>query len=320
MKKQNRTILITGGAGYIGLNLITFFLEKKYKIFVIDKLSTSKNNKRSIKKSIIFFKIDLTNEKKVKKFFKKKKFNLIIHLAAFSGVKEFNKNLMKSFNNNVLATKNLLRYGFENKMTKLIFASSAAVYGKVSHEKVNERRYCVPVNFYGLSKHTCEKMIENFFNNKKNRYAILRYFNVVGSILNFNIDRKIKSLFDIIGDNIKKSNYKININGKNLNTRDGTPERDFIYIKDLCQIHSRVYSCLDRNKKIILNCGSGYRYSVLEIVKMFQKKINKKFKISYKVTNSDETETICSNTDELRNFLKINIKKNSIYDCVKSYL
>ena len=101
MKKLSKKILITGGAGYIGQNLISFFLKKNYKIYVIDNLSTSKTLNQYIKQKVNFYKIDLTEEKKVKNFFISKNFDLIIHLAAFSGVKEFNKNVQKSFNNNV---------------------------------------------------------------------------------------------------------------------------------------------------------------------------------------------------------------------------
>ena len=139
MLKSNKKILITGGAGYIGQNLVNFFLNEKSKIYVIDNLSTSRPINKNIKKKIKFYKIDLTKEKIVEKFFKNKSFDLIVHLAAFSGVKEFNKNVLKSFNNNVLSTKNLIKFGFKKSYTKLIFASSAAIYGKVSRVKVKEK-------------------------------------------------------------------------------------------------------------------------------------------------------------------------------------
>ena len=136
MKKPNKKILISGGAGYIGQNLISFFLKKKYQIYVIDNLSRSMPLNKNLKKNINFYKIDLAKENIAKSFFKHRNFDLIIHLAAFSGIQEFNKNVLKSFNNNVLATKNLINFGFEKRNTKLIFASSAAVYGKVSREKI----------------------------------------------------------------------------------------------------------------------------------------------------------------------------------------
>ena len=140
MRRSNKKILITGGAGYIGLNLIIFFLKKNYQITAIDNFATSKPINKKIKKYITFFKVDLAKENQVKKFFKKRKFDIIIHLAAYSGVQEFNKNVLKSFNNNVSTTKNLIIYGLSKKSTKLIFASSAAVYGKVSNQKINEGR------------------------------------------------------------------------------------------------------------------------------------------------------------------------------------
>ncbi len=320
MKKHSKKILITGGAGYIGQNLVSFFLGKNYQISVIDNLSTSVPLNREIKKKINFYKMDLTKENKVKSFFKNYNFDLIIHLAAFSGVQEFNKNVLKSFNNNVLATKNLVRFGFKKKNTKLIFSSSAAVYGKVSEKKVNEDNICEPVNYYGLSKLACENIINQEFKNKENSFAILRYFNVVGSIIDYKIKKKINSLLDVIAIAIKRKKYKININGKNFNTKDGTPERDFIHIKDLSNIHEKTHKYLNQNKNIILNCGSGLKYSVLEIVKAIERKINKKFIITYKITNFDETKTICSDISRLKKSLKMNINEKKINDLITSYV
>ena len=319
MKKLDKKILITGGAGYIGQNLISFFLKKKYKIYVIDNLSTSTSLNRTIKKYIIFKKINLAVEKEAKYYFKNKNFDLIIHLAAYSGVKEFNKNILESFNNNVLATKNLVQFAFKKKNTKLIFASSAAVYGKVSRDKVNENNVIQPANYYGLSKVACENIINYELRNNHNNYAILRYFNIVGSIVDFKIKKKISSLMDVITTTVKKKKYKININGNGFNTKDGTPERDFIHIEDLCNIHEKVFKYLEKNKKIVLNCGSGKRYSVLSIIKAFEKKIRKKFKITYKVINPDETKTICSDTTLLKNLIRISIEKKEINDLIKDY-
>ena len=116
MKMSSKKILITGGAGYIGQNLVSYFLKKNYQIYVVDNLSTSKSINNEVKKRINFYKIDLASKKSAKLFFKNRNFNLIIHLAAFSGVREFNKNIQRSFNNNVLATKNLIDFAFKKKI------------------------------------------------------------------------------------------------------------------------------------------------------------------------------------------------------------
>ena len=320
MRKLNKKVLITGGAGYIGQNLISFFLKNKHDIYVIDNFSTSRPIKNDIKKKITFHKINLAEENEAKTFFKNRNFDLIIHLAAYSGVQEFNKNVKKYFNNNILTTKNLLRFAFKKENTKLIFSSSASVYGKVKREKISENNPCQPVNYYGISKLACENIINNELKDKKNSYAILRYFNVVGSIVNFKVSRKVNSLFDVISKNIKNKKYRININGKNFSTKDGTPERDFIHIYDLCAIHKKVYEHLQKNKKIILNCGSGIRYSVLNVVKAFEKKINRKFHITHKLVNPDETQTICADIALLKSLFKIDLKKKEINNLIKDYL
>ena len=317
---KSKKILITGGAGYIGQNLIAFFLKEKCKIYAIDNFLTSKPINKKILSKISFYEIDLSNKEAVKSFFKNKNFDLIIHLAACSGVKEFNVDILKNLNNNVLATDNLLRFGLNKKKTKLIFASSAAVYGKVSKNKIDEKKECNPINYYGFSKLVSENIIIKQLKKKKTRYAILRYFNVVGSIIEYKIYKKVKSLFDIIANNIKEKKYKININGRNFNTKDGTPERDFIHMSDICNIHYKTYKYLTKNKRLVLNCGSGSKYSVLKIVRAFEKKIKRKFSISYKVTNFNETETICSNIVSLKKSLKINIEKKEIKDLIKDYL
>ena len=119
---------------------------------------------------------------------------------------------------------------------------------------------------------------------------------------------------------ITEQKYKININGSNLDTKDGTPERDFIHISDLCKIHEKTYKYLSKNKKVVINCGSGKRYSVLKIVRAFEKKIRKKFRVSYKLMNPDETQTICANIGLLKSLFKINLEKKGINSLIKDYL
>ena len=118
----------------------------------------------------------------------------------------------------------------------------------------------------------------------------------------------------------RKKKYKININGNRFHTKDGTPERDFIHVSDLCEIHNKTYKILKNNKKIILNCGSGIRYSVLKVIRTFEKKIRKKFDISYKVTNFNETQTICSDITLMRDLLRLNVKKTTINELIEDYL
>ena len=170
-----KNILITGGAGYIGSHISEILIKKNKNIFLIDNLSTG--HRKLIHKKAKFFKIDISDEKKISNIIKKNDIDSIIHLAANLIIGEGQKNPKKYYKNNVDGTKKLLKACKGKNVKNIIFSSTAAIY-KEGQYQVTENSKIKPKSVYGKTKMQAEKLIKNF--SKKNRlnYGILRYFNI----------------------------------------------------------------------------------------------------------------------------------------------
>ncbi len=322
----NQNILITGGFGLIGSNLIKSLLNKKFNLIIIDSLidKTEKNInvfRNFIKKNkIIFYQTDLKNFEKVRKVFEKHSIHCIIHLAAISSILAAIKHPKKVLSNNVKSTKNLIDLTKRYKVDYFIFSSSASVYGNIKFKNsIKENSKTKPLNAYAKSKINCEKLIIK--NSRKNNYkfCILRYFNVVGKNPIVNENKKYMNLFEKINLSIN-SNKIFKVHGKNLNTYDGTPVRDYIYIDDLVSAHliclNKVSSKFWNN---IYNIGYNNGISVLEIIKETQRIYKNKLK--YKFINIDNSTIIKSIADNSK-FLKVadwRPKFSSTKKIVKNY-
>jgi UDP-glucose 4-epimerase len=153
-----KTILVTGGAGYVGSQFAYKMLDLGFKVVIIDNLSTG--YKKLVPKKSYFYKGDLANINFIKKIFKKQKIEAIFHFAASLSVPESNIKPLKYFKNNVIGTKNLLETMIKHKVKYLIFSSTCAVYGDSKQKKVKENDNCLPKSYYGLTKLQCENLIK----------------------------------------------------------------------------------------------------------------------------------------------------------------
>jgi len=240
--------------------------------------------------------------------FKKHRFSQIIHLAASSKVHSSKKNSKLFFENNVRSTKNILKVMKIFFVKKIIFASSAAVYGNINFKRnLLETSMCRPINLYGRSKLDCEKKIIN--TNKKIfkfNYVVLRFFNVVGFMLLKKFHKnKPKNLFDVIVDCIKKKK-KLNIYGDKFNTKDGTSVRDYIHIYDLVRYIYEISIKLEKEKKNInkiLNIGYGFGLTTLEFVNYINKFLTNKIKYNIKKSRLSDPSKSVANIKKLNNFI-----------------
>ena len=297
-----KNILVTGGAGYIGSHIVEQLVKKSFlNIFIVDDLSTG--HKRLISKKANFIKANINKTQLIKKIILKNKIDTIIHLAAKTIVTESEKKPKLYYNVNVLGTRSLLNAAKNSSVKNFLFSSTAAVYGS-KIRFVNENSRTLPDSVYGKTKLQAEHLVKKEF--KKN-YIILRYFNVVGASPSKKIGliNKYGQLFKNFAVEILKKEPKLNVYGNDYNTADGTCVRDFIHVSDLADIHLKVlFKVSKNNKSIILNCGYGKGFSVLEVVNNFKKFSKNKVLVKFEKRRKAEIVESVANVIKLKKYLK----------------
>jgi UDP-glucose 4-epimerase len=313
-----KNILVTGGAGYIGSHIVEQLVKKNFlKIFIVDDLSTG--HKRLINKKATFIKANINKTQLIKKIILKNKIDTIIHLAAKTIVTESEKKPKLYYKANVLGTRSLLDAAKNSSVKNFLFSSTAAVYGsKIRY--VNEKSKTLPDSVYGKTKLQAEDLVKRNF--KKN-YIILRYFNVVGASPSKKIGliNKYGQLFKNFAVEILKNKPKLKVYGKDYNTKDGTCIRDFIHVSDLADIHLKVLLKASKdNKSVILNCGYGKGFSVLEVVDNFKKFSKNKVIVKFEKRRKAEIVESVANVTKLKKYLKWRPKFFNLSRMIKNSL
>lgn len=282
-------ILITGGAGYIGSNVVKQFLEKTTNnITIIDNFKTGfEETIKTLKLfgNFDFINQDLSNWKEVDKIFKKNNFDVVIHFAASLLVSESVRNPTKYYINNTCNSANIIDLCNKYKVKKFIFSSTAAVYGEADIGKIplSEEEKTNPINPYGSSKLFTEQILKDMvISNKNFKYVILRYFNVAGAEESLQIgechDPETHLIPLVVKTALGKRN-KIMIFGDDYETKDGTCVRDYIHVDDLASAHIAALDYLEDNESNIFNCGYGHGFSVKEVIDMIKKVSEVDFKV-----------------------------------------
>ncbi len=297
-----QTILLTGGAGYVGSHIALNLLKKNFSVIIFDSYINSssrvfENFYRVLGEEIIcenlkIYKGDLREEDSLKKLFtdvnnQGKTIDTVIHCAGLKSVKESCVYPLKYWDANVRGTINLLRLMDKFSCKKLIFSSSATVYDASQLGLLNEKSKLKPLNPYGNTKYVIEKLLEDIYLSSKDSWRIinLRYFNPIGADPDGLIGESPKSeknnIYPLILDVASKKLDKFTIFGNDWDTKDGTCIRDYIHIDDLAKSHIRALQYISENKPnfLNLNIGTGKGTSVIELINTFED-INK-VKIPY---------------------------------------
>ena len=261
-------VLVTGGAGYIGSHAVKILLERGYKVTVIDNLSTGYSE--AIDKRADFYNIDIRELDKVVEVLNKNKIDSVIHFAAFSLVGESMQVPLKYYENNVYGTKVLLEAMNQANVKRIVFSSTAAVYGDKDVSPITEEVTETPTNAYGETKLAMEKMMKWADIAHGIKYIALRYFNVAGAYYTGEIGESHNPethLIPLILQVPLGKRDKISIFGADYDTPDGTCIRDYIHIEDLIEAHILAMKNLEKNNTSnFYNLGSGEGYSVLEMI------------------------------------------------------
>ena len=311
-KKQN--ILVTGGAGYIGSHVCHLLIDQGYSVTCIDSLITG--NKELLPKEVKLEVFDISEKKKVSNLIKSNNFDLVRHLAGLIRVDESVLQPERYRNYNFIKAKDFIETCYQNNLKKLIFSSTAAVYGNPKNEKVSEDDPTDPLNPYASSKLEFENFIKETSNQYNSKYIILRYFNVAGADekLRTGLISKVSTHLIKIASEVatNKRDYLI-VNGNDYDTPDGTPIRDYIHVSDLADIHlvsaKHLISGGDSN---LFNCGYGNGFSVKEVIENLNSILKTKIKVKIGPRRSGDSQKLISNIDKFYNLFKWKPKFNDI--------
>lgn len=288
------TVLLTGGAGYIGSHAAVELLNNDYDIVIIDNLSNShiesiRRIKEITKKDFQFYQMDLLDREALEKLFQKHNFTSVMHFAGLKAVGESVKIPLTYYYNNITGTINLLEVMSENKVKNLVFSSSATVYGDPIQIPINESHPLSATNPYGRTKLMIEEILRDLYISDNSwRIAILRYFNPVGAHESGRIGEDPKGIPNNLVPYITQvaigKREKLYVFGNDYDTPDGTGVRDYIHVVDLVKGHIKALEYLNEHEGIeAFNLGTGKGYSVLEMVKAFSEVTEKE--IPYEIVD-----------------------------------
>jgi UDP-glucose 4-epimerase len=266
------SVLVTGGAGYIGSHVARLLTEAGTEVIVVDDLSTGKESRVS---GLTTYQIDLAEPSAVaalEELMNKHKVDSVIHLAALKQVGASVENPEEYFNKNLGGQANLLLAMRSAGVKKLVFSSSAAAYGVPDLDLVSEEEATSPINPYGQTKLIGEWMGANAQTSWGLRHVNLRYFNVAGAGWNDLADTQVLNLIPIVFEAISKKS-KPKVYGADYNTPDGSCVRDYVHVLDLAQAHIQALDYLENEKRQFdtFNVGTGKGSTVLEVIHQIQK-------------------------------------------------
>jgi UDP-glucose 4-epimerase len=275
-------ILVTGGAGYIGSHTCVELLNKNHDVIVLDNLSNSSEEsltrvKKITGKSLTFYQADLLDTDKISKIFSDHNIDAVIHFAGLKAVGESVSVPLKYFHNNITGTLNLLETMNRFNIKNIVFSSSATVYGDPETLPIMEDSPLSATNPYGRTKLMIEEILQDLYKSDNAwNIALLRYFNPVGAHKSGEIGEDPHGIPNNLVPFISKVAIgelpSVNVFGDDYDTPDGTGVRDFIHVVDLAIGHIKILPKLLTNPGVVIyNLGTGKGFSVLEMIKGFEK-------------------------------------------------
>ena len=285
-------IFVTGGTGYIGSNTCVKLLNAGHKIIIADNFYNSKPDvldqiKIITETDIKFYETDLLGKNNLEKIFAENEIDCVIHFAGYKAVGESCEKPLEYYHNNVTGTLNLLFLMKKYNVKKIVFSSSATVYGNPASVPISEDFPLKTTNPYGSTKLFIEYILKDLYNSDNSfSVSILRYFNPIGAdksgYLGENPVGIPNNLMPYIVKVAQGELKYLNVFGNDYNTPDGTGVRDYIHVTDLADAHLKAVDYIsDKTGYFVHNVGTGKGFSVLDIIKTFEKVNN--IKIPYKI-------------------------------------
>lgn len=323
-------ILVTGGAGYIGSHTCVELLNQGYEVIVVDNLSNSsieslRRVEKITGKEVTFYHNDLLDKEAIERIFEKESIEGVIHFAGLKAVGESVSKPLEYYNNNITGTLNLCEVMKAHNVKNLVFSSSATVYGKSEKVPIIEDSPLSTTNPYGTTKLMLEQILKDIqFSDEEWNIIILRYFNPIGAHKSGIIGEDPKgipnNLVPYITQVMVGKLEHVNVYGDDYSTKDGTGVRDYIHVVDLSIGHVDAIAKLQEKKGyLVYNLGTGNGYSVLDMIKAFEKVSGKT--IPYKVRERRPGDIAVSYADatKAKKELGWEAKRDLLEMCEDSY-
>jgi UDP-glucose 4-epimerase len=299
------TVLVTGGAGYIGSHMVLALAEAGESVVVIDNLSTGFST--SLPEGVPLFIGDAADENLVEGVIAAHGVESIVHFAGSVVVPESMRDPLAYYRNNTMTTRSLLNAAVKCGVNRFIFSSTAAVYGNPERMPVTEDAPTRPMSPYGSSKLMAEIMLHDVAAAHGMNYVVLRYFNVAGADPQARIGLATAGathLLKIAVEAATGQRAKIDVYGTDYPTPDGSCIRDFIHVSDLAQAHRAALSYLrNGGASTTLNCGYGRGYSVLETIDAVRRVSGRSFAVQYAPRRPGDIMTMVADTSRIRGLL-----------------
>jgi UDP-glucose 4-epimerase len=306
-----QTVLVTGGCGYIGSHTSVELLNSSYEVIIFDNLENSSKEvldkiEKITGKEVDFYEGDLKNLKDIREVFDRYQIDGVIHFAAYKSITESIENPLKYFENNVIGTYNLLQIMREKSVKKIVFSSSAAVYGNPTEIPVTEDAELNPISPYGRNKVCMEFLLSDCTHIGIDSVA-LRYFNAAGAHISGEIGENPDALGNLIPRVFKATvgEYHLQVRGDKYDTRDGSAIRDYVHVMDLAEGHVKALKWLEDNKGVseVFNLCSGTGTTVLEIIRGVEEVSNRDVDYEIVDANPSEAEIVTGSYDKAEEFL-----------------
>jgi UDP-glucose 4-epimerase len=310
-------VLVTGGAGYIGGTVSTILMQAGHKVTVLDNLCHSKLHE--LPAGVDFVQADIADRPRVEALLRDLKPDGVLHFAALIEAGDSMRVPEVYFRNNTASTLALLEAMLATGVNKIVFSSTAAVYGEPKSTPIEETADLAPTNPYGESKLLVEHMLRWFNKLHGLRYAALRYFNVAGALPNRGEAHEPEShIIPLILDVAIGRREKIFIFGEDYDTPDGTCIRDYIHVADLADAHILALQALETTDKMIYNLGNGSGFSVKQVVESARRVTGHLIPVEIKERRPGDPARLVASSEEAKKNLGWTPKHPELDDIIAS--
>lgn len=309
--------LVTGGAGYIGGVCVEKLIENGDEVIILDNLKTG--HRENLHPEAIFYKGDKGDSKLLDEIFAKHKIDTVFDFAGLIQVGESVKLPGKYFDNNFCQGVALLEGMIKAGVNKIIFSSTAAVFGNPTTIPITEDTEKSPINPYGEAKYYFESAIKRFADAYGLRYTIFRYFNACGSTkMSMESHRNESHLIPLIFQAANGQRQNIAVFGTDYDTPDGSCIRDYIHVEDLVSAHLLAAKYMDESPRNEFNLGNGNGYSVKEVIAAVEKVSGKKIPVVYGDRREGDPAILVASSEKAKRTLGWSPKYPNIEDIIAS--